>query len=766
MAESERYWSQQDLQQRGWSSEWIEKFLPEPILVKNKKRKGKRWTRKDVILAENGPEFPIRVTRIRRTGKGASVQRERTYAYFSKSWDDAQKDDSPEWLLAGHYHDAILSRLSINKKKTGMSDALVPERLNAFLNLEENFKADELSEVIEDLPRTAYWLGGHMEDELAEMVFSRYPGVLHEIARQVLDDFTKKQPQADVMGFLSMENFPSIKLVKSGMSFVWATCYVPDAIRSSLSLLVALNPMNEYPEARAMHRHFILHIGATNTGKTYAGFQSLIQAPSGIYLAPLRLLALEAQELMLNSAVKCSISTGEEEDIHEGDTHMAATAEKLNLKRRWDVAVIDECQMIADPQRGFAWTRAILGVLAYEIHLCAAPEAEDLLVKIIESCEDSCEIVRHERTTPLICMSKQISYEEIEPGDALITFSKTGVLSAAEDLQKKGKHPAVIYGALPYATRRKQMEAFLKKETEYIVATDAIGMGLNLPIRRVIFMETRKFDGKQYRDLKPEEVRQISGRAGRLGMYDEGYVGAMQGLELVKNGLEAEVEPLEYAVVGFSDLVLEVEFDLLEVLTEWNRMPTVEPYRKMDIEHYINVISKIRNKGFNLSREQELQAANIPFDETEGDLMELLFQYLEMWQKGEAIEQPEHPRKIKEVNRLAKGKSVTRTETGEAKIPVTLQEYELYCKQMDLYYSFSKAFGCQVDLEILRESREIAAAEINEILIHELRNSIRYCKSCGKPLPMHKMGKLCGPCHRKRIQLKKLKEKELQASQA
>ena len=158
--------------------------------------------------------------------------------------------------------------------------------------------------------------------------------------------------------------------------------YVPQAIRTSLTALLALNPKDEYPEARAMARHFVLHLGGTNTGKTYAGFQRLQQAATGVYLAPLRLLALEAQEVLLDAGVDCSLTTGEEEDCREGDTHVAATAEKLNLKQPYEVAVIDECQMIADRQRGYAWTRAILGVQAPEVHLCAAPEAKDLLVRL------------------------------------------------------------------------------------------------------------------------------------------------------------------------------------------------------------------------------------------------------------------------------------------------------------------------------------------------------------------------------------------------
>ena len=238
------------------------------------------------------------------------------------------------------------------------------------------------------------------------------------------------------------------------------------------------------------------------------------------------------------------------------------------MKRYFDVAVIDECQMIADSERGYAWTRAILGVQAPEVHLCSAPEAKNLLLRLLKSCGDSVEVVEHQRKTPLICMNRVVDYLDIQPGDALITFSKVGVLSVAEDLRQHGKEPAIIYGALPYATRRKQVEGFLNHEREYVVSTDAIGMGLNLPIRRIIFMDTEKFDGKERRELKPEEVQQIAGRAGRYGIYDKGYVGATQNLGLIRTAMETVVPPLTYAVAGFSDLVLMVDFDLLEVLED------------------------------------------------------------------------------------------------------------------------------------------------------------------------------------------------------
>lgn len=162
-----------------------------------------------------------------------------------------------------------------------------------------------------------------------------------------------------------MKDFPVSQLLSRTLGYLYSVCYVPQAIRTSLEVLMALNPKDEYPEARAMDRHFILHLGGTNTGKTYAGFQRLKQARHRGCIWPLwRLLALEAQEVLLDAGIDCSLTTGEEEDRRAGDTHVAATAEKLDLKQPYEVAVIDECQMIADRQRGYAWTRAILGVLA------------------------------------------------------------------------------------------------------------------------------------------------------------------------------------------------------------------------------------------------------------------------------------------------------------------------------------------------------------------------------------------------------------------
>ena len=713
------------LKRRGWTEELARELLPKPRCFHGDGHPFRAWEKADVLLAEAGPRFTSGQTQGETPSEQAAAGAVRARAALFQAWEQTERDESVPWLLAGHYHQAILARMA-DSAKSRLRSSQATAWLSEFLALERQCDSRRLPELLRNVLRAGGWLGAHPGHPVAADVYARYPQVLHRAAGQAAADFAAAQPEADLGAFLRAKGFPAGQLLKEGLGTVYSVWYVPQAIRTSLSLLTALNPKDEYPEARAMHRRFTLHIGGTNTGKTYAGFQRLIRSKTGVYLAPLRLLALEAQETLLDAEVDCSLSTGEEEDFRPEDTHLAATAEKLDLKRHFDTAVIDECQMIADRQRGYAWTRAILGVLAPEVHLCAAPEAKELLIRLIESCGDSYTVEVHQRTTPLICMSHTIDYQRVQPGDALITFSKVGVLSVAEDLRQSGKEPAIIYGALPYATRRKQMEGFLEGRMEYVVSTDAIGMGLNLPIRRVIFMETEKFDGIERRELKPEEIKQIAGRAGRFGMYSKGFVGATQNLPAIRAGLEAVVPPLEYAVAGFSDLVLQVDFDLLEVLTQWNQMPTAEPYQKLDITRYITIISKLREMGFVLSKEQELRAANIPFDETEEALRELFFQLLRRWQQGEAVEQP-----------------------GLSEEEATLPELELYYKKLDLYFSFAKTFGCPVDEDKLYDSRERVADEINEILLHRLRSNIRFCARCGKALPLHHRGRLCDACFRK-----------------
>ena len=135
-----------------------------------------------------------------------------------------------------------------------------------------------------------------------------------------------------------------------------------------------------------MNRRFILHIGPTNSGKTHDALERLKTGLHGAYFGPLRLLALEVYDRMNTEGVPCSMITGEETLEIPGAVCQACTVEMLNDHEYFDIAVIDECQLVADPHRGHNWTRAILGIRAEEIHLCMAPEAEDIIVQMIRRC--------------------------------------------------------------------------------------------------------------------------------------------------------------------------------------------------------------------------------------------------------------------------------------------------------------------------------------------------------------------------------------------
>jgi len=733
-----KYWGSGLLKSRGWNEALIAELLPECRYMNIRGRRMRCWDKYIVIAAENTERFK-RDLRLRR-----QVEQEQKQQGFI----DAEKaitaaidlleefrpapgeDAADGELLAEHYHRAIVKMMRTCAWADSMPVGKSMSYVANFLNLKPTGRSENIAGVIKRFISAAPWLGRNTESGLGDKLKANYADILTTVCQYLTDTFRESQPEVNMKEFLGMDNFPAQELLSHPLGYIYSVIYVPRAIRSSLKMLVALNPKDEYPEARAMSRHFLIHLGGTNTGKTYAGFQRLASARSGVYLSPLRLLALEGQETLLDYGVKCSLCTGEEEDTMPGDTHVSATAEKLDLKRKFDVAVIDECQMINDRERGYAWTRAILGVLAPEVHLCCAPHAKNILLRLIKSCGDSFEIIEHKRKTPLICMKRQTDWEDIQPGDALITFSKIGVLSIAEDMRRKGKNPAIIYGALPYSTRRRQVEGFLEGDMQYVVSTDAIGMGLNLPIRRIIFTETEKFDGIERRELKPEEVQQIAGRAGRYGMYDKGFVGATENLSTIRNALETVVEPIDYAVVGFSDLVLNVDFDILEVLQVWNSMPTVDPYIKLDVSRYIHIISKMRESGFEMGREKELRAANIPFDETDSELMELFKSFLRQYARGDEPERPCLPEKSEK--------------------SYTLPELEQYYRKLDLYFSFCKAFNCEVDREELHDERERTAELINGILLHNLKNNISFCSRCGAALPLHHKGRLCNSCFMKR----------------
>ena len=186
-----------------------------------------------------------------------------------------------------------------------------------------------------------------------------------------------------------------------------------------------------------------------------------------------------------------------------------------------DVAIIGECQCLEDTERGGAWVRALLGVNAATVYCAEDGSATHLIQELARQCGDEVEIRDHTRLSPLRVSEPVSSVKEIRPGDCVIGFSRQQLFKLKEEIERDagvGKC-AMVYGALPPETRREQARLFNDPDSEHtvLVATDAVGMGLNLNIKRVIFKKMEKFDGLETRPLTSREIKQIGGRAGRFG---------------------------------------------------------------------------------------------------------------------------------------------------------------------------------------------------------------------------------------------------------
>lgn len=275
-----------------------------------------------------------------------------------------------------------------------------------------------------------------------------------------------------------------------------------------------------FPQARLMRRQVHLHVGPTNSGKTHAAVERLRAAASGLYAAPLRLMAMEWADRLNADGVPTDLVTGEEVIRVEGARHQSVTIEMSPLRTPVEVAVIDEAQLIGDEERGWAWTQAVLGLPARELHLTGSPDAEPYARYLTEMTGDELIVHRYERLVPLEPERGPVRIDEVRPGDAIIAFSRHRVLQLREEISSVGYEVATVYGALSPEVRREEARRFRDGEAEVLVATDAIGMGLNLPIRRVLLSEGEKFDGVERRPLTGAEIRQIVGRAGRFGLSD------------------------------------------------------------------------------------------------------------------------------------------------------------------------------------------------------------------------------------------------------
>ena len=506
-------------------------------------------------------------------------------------------------------------------------------------------------------------------------------------------------------------------------------------VKNKILELVPARPEMEFAEVRELARHFILHIGPTNSGKTFQALERLRQAKNGTYLGPLRLLALEVYEQMHGAGVPCTMRTGQECIEEENSRVTASTIEMADFDENYDIAVIDEAQLVADTDRGHSWTKAILGLRAEEIHICMSPAAEQVVCHLIQLCDDTFEVRRYERKTELVCEDRPFAFpDDVQEGDAMIAFSKKSVLDVAGRLEEAGIASSVIYGSLPPEIRRRQTRMFNEGMTKVAVATDAIGMGLNLPVRRIVFMQTDKFDGVSRRPLRIPEVKQIAGRAGRFGIYDKGCVNALgeRELEYIRTLYRADEEPLTEVNLGFPQVLLDIDAPLDELMKIWYSVTPSEPFVKENIDEALYLYEQAKRyknqiDGFE-NKHLIYKMITCPIDIKDRRVVMLWLDYCRTYTADVSLEKP----------------AFYRDRKGG------IAQYETYYKQLDLYYQFSRRMQKELDEEWLAKQREKTEMRIMSYLTRGKQNYIARCKYCGRLLPLGSPFQVCDDCFGKR----------------
>lgn len=309
------------------------------------------------------------------------------------------------------------------------------------------------------------------------------------------------------------------------------TIVPPSTLNAIIQLRAAADqsyPANSYSSARSTQRKFFMHVGPTNSGKTHKALRALAAAQTGIYAGPLRLLAHEVWERLNKGQIvplgvdpdadaepdtetnidmtglddserptlrkqgnpkyarECNMVTGEEMKIVSPTARLTScTIEMLTTTRLYDVAVVDEIQMIADSGRGGAWTRAVLGLYAKEIHLCGEETAIPIVQALLKETGDELVINRYTRLTPLVLQEQTLGgdFGRVQKGDCIVTFSRSKIFALKQKVEERtGMRCAVAYGRLPPEVRSEQAALFNNPDSGYdvMVASDAIGMGLNL----------------------------------------------------------------------------------------------------------------------------------------------------------------------------------------------------------------------------------------------------------------------------------------------
>jgi len=255
-------------------------------------------------------------------------------------------------------------------------------------------------------------------------------------------------------------------------------------------------------------------LGPTNTGKTHLAIETMLSFDSGMIGFPLRLLAREVYDKVTKKVEinKVALITGEEKIIPPDPKYFLCTVESMPIDKNLDFVGVDEIQMCADHERGHIFTDRLLNIRGNKLTMLMG---SNTIKNIISKLDDDLEFINRNRLSKLSYVGhKKIS--RINRKTAIIAFSAEEVYAIAELIRRQKGGAAIVMGSLSPKTRNAQVELYQSGDVDFLVATDAIGMGINMDLDNIYFSNLKKFDGKKLRKLNLSEIGQIAGRAGRF----------------------------------------------------------------------------------------------------------------------------------------------------------------------------------------------------------------------------------------------------------
>ena len=333
-------------------------------------------------------------------------------------------------------------------------------------------------------------------------------------------------------------------------------------------------------------------LGPTNTGKTYFAIEKMTSYDTGIIGLPLRLLAREVYDKIVIKKGKLSVAliTGEEQIIPPRAKYFVCTVEAMPTDKLVDFIAVDEIQLCNDYERGHIFTEKLLYARGSIESLFLG---SDTIEPIVKKLFPQSNIIKNKRRSKLTYLGKK-SFFSLPKRSAVVAFKTVDVYSLAARIKAQKGGAAVVLGALSPQTRNSQVGMFEAGEVDYIVATDAIGMGLNLNIENVSFTSLEKYDGKKERHLKKNEIAQIAGRAGRNakdGYFSNTSHTGMFSKELIESIEKNILDPINFLYWRNKNLEFSSVDSLLNSLSKKSNNPLLIKTLNIRDEHILKHLS-------------------------------------------------------------------------------------------------------------------------------------------------------------------------------